>query len=88
MVSEKHNEVRERIANVLTTVVTEMTSSMAGVQVSYLHGDKTTTYKVVLADEYRGKLIGAQGKNIMALRNIVGAMAGNNGFRAIIELVV
>ncbi|QDK38405.1 KH domain-containing protein [Bdellovibrio sp. NC01] len=82
------NEVRQRIAEVLTTVVTEMTSPTAGVEVTYANGDKTTTYKVVLAQEYRGKLIGSQGKNITSLRNIVGAMAGNNGFRAIIELVI
>ncbi len=82
------NEVRHRIAQVLEAVITEMTSTKAGVEVSYASGEKTTTYKVVLAQEFWGKLIGSQGKNITSLRNIVGAMAGNNGFRAIIELVI
>lgn len=85
---ESVNEVRQRIAHVLETVVTEMTSPRAGVEVSYSSGEKTTTYRVTLSQEFRGKLIGSQGKNITSLRNIVGAMAGNNGFRAIIELVI
>lgn len=88
MIQNTENEIRDRIAQVLEKVVTEMTSPHAGVEVTYASGEKTTTYKVVLAQEFRGKLIGSQGKNITSLRNIVGAMAGNNGFRAIIELVI
>ncbi|MBO9667449.1 MAG: KH domain-containing protein [Bdellovibrio sp.] len=88
LVETNNNEVRERIAQVMAIVVKEMTSCQGDVEVTYSCGEKTTIYKVMLPQEFRGKLIGAQGKNISSLRNILGAMAGNHGFRAIIELVV
>lgn len=81
-------QVRERMANVLRAVVQEMTSCVQDVEVDFTMGDRTTIYRINVPQDYRGKLIGAQGKNITALRNIVGAMGGSNGFRAIIELVV
>jgi len=82
------NEIRERIAKIMESIVREMTSCTTDLEVSFTCGDKTTIYKVLLPQEFRGKLIGAQGKNIQSLRNLLGAMAGNHGFRAIIELVV
>lgn len=85
--TEERVEARERLAQVMREVVEEMTSAYGKVEVTYTSGDKTTVYNVTLPQEFRGKLIGAQGKNITSLRNILGAMAGNHGFRAIIELV-
>ncbi|WP_148278859.1 KH domain-containing protein [Bdellovibrio bacteriovorus] len=82
------DQVRERIAGLLQDVVKEMTNGADGVQVSFVSGDRTTVYHINIPQEHRGKLIGAQGKNITSLRNILAAMAGSNGFRAIIELVV
>jgi predicted RNA-binding protein YlqC (UPF0109 family) len=87
-VEQQLNEARQRIGSIMATVVKEMTSCTDKVEVTFSCGEKTTIYKVELPQEYRGKLIGAQGKNISSLRNILGAMAGNHGFRAIIELVV
>lgn len=81
-------DVRERLAKVLESVIQEMTSCYDRVEVTFSEGEKTTIYKVNLPQEYRGKLIGSQGKNITSLRNIIGAMGGNHGFRAIIELVI
>ncbi|KHD88392.1 MAG: RNA-binding protein [Bdellovibrio sp. ArHS] len=84
----QENAIRERLAKVLQSVIQEMTSCQDNIEVTFNAGEKTTIYKVILPQEFRGKLIGSQGKNITALRNIIGAMAGNHGFRAIIELVV
>ncbi|WP_413612405.1 KH domain-containing protein [Bdellovibrio sp. HCB-110] len=81
------NDIRNRLAEVLQSVIQEMTSCYE-VEVTFSAGDKTTIYRVTVPQEFRGKLIGSQGKNITSLRNIIGAMAGNHGFRAIIELVV
>lgn len=81
-------DIRDRLAKVLESVIQEMTSCYEQVEVTFAAGDKTTVYKVTVPQEYRGKLIGSQGKNITSLRNIIGAMAGNHGFRAIIELVI
>lgn len=81
-------DIRKRLAEVLQSVIEEMTSCYDKVEVNYSEGEKTTVYQVVVPAEVRGKLIGAQGKNIMALRNVIGAMSGNHGFRAIIELVI
>lgn len=88
MLEPAGNEIRERIAKIMESIVREMTSCTTDLEVSFTCGDKTTIYKVLLPQEFRGKLIGAQGKNIQSLRNLLGAMAGNHGFRAIIELVV
>jgi predicted RNA-binding protein YlqC (UPF0109 family) len=81
-------EVRERIATTLRSVVGEMTAGSQIIEVSYIQGDKTTIYKISLPQEYRGKLIGAGGRNISSLRQILTAMSANHGFRAIIDLVV
>ena len=81
-------DIRDRLAKVLESVIQEMTSCSEQVEVTFAAGDKTTVYQVTLPQEFRGKLIGSQGKNITSLRNIIGAMAGNHGFRAIIELVI
>lgn len=88
MLEPADNEIRNRIAKVIESIVREMTSCSKDLEVTFTCGDKTTIYKVLLPPEFRGKLIGAQGKNIQSLRNLLGAMAGNHGFRAIIELVV
>ncbi|MGE5086155.1 MAG: KH domain-containing protein [Bacillota bacterium] len=88
MLQPADNEIRERIAKIMESIVREMTSCTTDLEVTFTCGEKTTIYKVLLPQEFRGKLIGAQGKNIQSLRNLLGAMAGNHGFRAIIELVV
>jgi predicted RNA-binding protein YlqC (UPF0109 family) len=80
-------ESRSRIADVMKSIVTEMTSSEQ-IEVTYTVGENTTIYNISLPQEFRGKLIGAQGRTILALRSILTSMSGNNGFRAIIELVV
>ncbi|CAE80800.1 putative RNA-binding protein [Bdellovibrio bacteriovorus HD100] len=82
------DQVRERIAGLLQDVVREMAGGADGIDVRFTTGDRTTVYCINIPQEHRGKLIGAQGKNITSLRNILAAMAGSNGFRAIIELVV
>lgn len=88
MLEPAETEIRNRIAKIIESIVREMTSCPKDLEVTFTCGDKTTIYKVLLPQEFRGKLIGAQGKNIQSLRNLLGAMAGNHGFRAIIELVV
>lgn len=80
-------EARERIAQVLQIVVHEITSSKV-VKVSFVAGEQTTIYNVEVSPERKGHLIGAQGRNILALRGIVSAMAYNYGLRAVIELVL
>ncbi|WII72673.1 KH domain-containing protein [Bdellovibrio sp. 22V] len=79
---------RLRIANTLRIVVGEMTGGPDIVRVSFVQGEKTTIYKITLEEEsFRGKLIGSGGRNIVSLRQILGAMCANNGFRAIIDVV-
>ncbi|MGE5085370.1 MAG: KH domain-containing protein [Bacillota bacterium] len=81
------SQTRDRLADLMAAIVKEMTSSEE-ISVTYSAGDKTTVYNIHLPPQFRGKLIGSQGRTILALRNILSAMAGNHGFRAIIELVV
>ncbi|WP_253715486.1 KH domain-containing protein [Bdellovibrio bacteriovorus] len=78
---------RMRLAQLLKNIVQEMTSCPGEVEVTFQSGEKTTVYHITVPEGFRGKLIGAQGRNITALRGIIGAMAGNHGFRAVIELV-
>lgn len=88
MVDSAGQEVRERIAGILKSIVQEMTSCQSELEVTFTCGEKTTIYNVNLPQQYRGKLIGSQGKNISSLRGLLTAMSGNHGFRAIIELVI
>ncbi len=80
-------EANQRIAQVLQLVVHEMTSSKV-VNVSYEAGEQTTKYQVEVSPEKKGHLIGSQGRNILALRGLVSAIAYNYGFRAVIDLVI
>lgn len=79
--------IRDRIAGILKSIVQEMTSSEE-IVVTYNVGEQTTIYNIALPQQFRGKLIGSQGRTILSLRSILTAMAGNHGFRAIIELVI
>lgn len=83
----ENNETKIRLAEVLKSVVQEMTSCDQ-VQVVFSSGEQTTIYQVIVPAEVRGKVIGIQGRNIATLRRLIFAMGKNHGFRAIIELLV
>lgn len=78
-------EVSVRIRDILTTILVFM-SGENDVSVEITHGEKTTIFKVNCSQKSIGKIIGAQGKNIGALRTLVASLSGRNGFRSIVEV--
>lgn len=83
----EQNEVKSRLAEVLKSVIQEMTSCDQ-IQVMFSSGEQTTIYQIVVPASVRGKVIGIQGRNISTLRHLIYTMGKNHGFRAIIELVI
>ncbi|WII71978.1 KH domain-containing protein [Bdellovibrio sp. 22V] len=70
---EKHEALRDIIAAVLENIVSKPEST----QVTYRLGDKTTVYEVETIPEDFGRLIGASGRTISALRTLTLAMSFN-----------
>lgn len=83
---EKSEEAREEIRCLIENIVGRMLGSDEGVKVTYFVGERTTVYKVECPDEHLGRLIGAKGKNIMGLRDVVSAVMWPHGIRAIVEI--
>ncbi|MDG0815901.1 KH domain-containing protein [Bdellovibrio svalbardensis] len=82
-------KVSQKLSLVLHKVIREMTGAPDnGVNIEFMLGEKTIVFKINLNPEHRGRLIGSKGKNITALRDLVSAMSGSYGHRAVIDLVV
>lgn len=79
---------REEIRSLLHTLAQNLCNDQNNIQVSYVEGDKTTIYRIEVPTDLRGRLIGANGKTINALRVLLAAVAGTHGFRAVIDLVL
>lgn len=79
---------REEIRSLLHTLAQNLCNDQNNIQVSYVEGDKTTVYRIEVPTDLRGRLIGANGKTINALRVLLAAVAGTHGFRAVIDLVL
>ncbi|KYG64803.1 hypothetical protein AZI86_11400 [Bdellovibrio bacteriovorus] len=86
-VSEDLSKVREEIREALERSIGLVIGASEGYSVEIKLGEKTTLYLVDIAQQQHfGRLLGSKGKNIGALRTLVGAMASVRGFRAIISI--
>ncbi|WP_158320228.1 KH domain-containing protein [Bdellovibrio bacteriovorus] len=84
---DEQNAAREQIKRILESFIQAIAPGVEA-KVSYACGPRTTVYKIDMPENLRGRLIGSQGRNICALRQVLAAMSGAAKFRAIIDLVV
>ena len=57
------------------------------VDVTEVDGEKTTTFKLKVAKEDIGKIIGKRGRTAGSIRTILNAVSTKNGKRAELEIV-
>jgi len=57
------------------------------VDITEVDGEKTTTFKLKVAKEDIGKIIGKRGRTVGSIRTILNAVSTKNGKRAELEIV-
>jgi len=73
--------------NVINAIIGEVVENEKAVQITELHGDKTSIYEMRCEKEDVGRVIGKNGKTIGAVRNLLTLLASRNGRRAVLEVV-
>ena len=64
-----------------------LVASPEQVSVSEIGGGNTVVYELKVAKSDIGKVIGKQGKNINAIRTLLGAIAGKTHIRMMLEII-
>ena len=77
----------ELICQIMSIVVRELTGCGDDLDLTYVNGEHSTIFRINVSPAYKGRLVGTQGRTISALRNLLAAMAGRRGYRAVIDLV-
>ena len=57
------------------------------VKVTEIEGEKTSVFELSVSKEDIGKIIGKQGKTVMAMRIILSAVAAKKRKRAFVEII-
>ena len=73
--------------NLLTEIAKQMVDYPDQVNVKETDGVNTLVLELYVAKEDRGKIIGAKGRNIQAIRTIMMAVSGKINKRIVVELV-
>lgn len=79
-------EIREKAREFLLSALQMLAPDSHGIGVDVVVGEKTTQYVVRCPREAIGRVIGQKGATIMSLRQVVGAIMGAAGARAVIEI--
>lgn len=79
-------EVKTEIADILQRILKQLFRHADEVEVSVIQGEKTTIFEIDLAPGDFGRLLGAKGKNIEALRTVFTSLTASKGFRSVIRV--
>lgn len=80
------DQICEEIAAVLRRTFFLVVGQSEEVKITVIHGEKTSVFKVDVSRENLGRVLGAKGKTIAAIRQTVSAMVGIYNFRAVVEV--
>lgn len=86
----KNDELKahcELLTQIMSIVVRELTGCGDELDLTYINGEHSTIFRITVSPEFKGRLVGTQGRTISSLRNLLAAMAGRKGYRAVIDLV-
>ena len=72
--------------DLITEIVQALVDQPDQVSVTEIEGGHTTVLELKVAKSDMGKVIGKQGRNAVALRTILSAVAGKTGKRFILEI--
>lgn len=75
-----------QIQNLLESVVEAMVDNGAQASVVLVKGERTHIYRIEVAKDDRGKIIGRNGKNVTALRTLLASWIAKHNFRAVIDI--
>ncbi|MFV3407842.1 KH domain-containing protein [Bdellovibrio bacteriovorus] len=84
--SDNITEIREKAREFLLSALKMLAPEAEGIGVDVVVGEKTTQYIVSCPKEAIGRVIGQRGATIMSLRQVLGAIMGAAGARAVIEI--
>jgi hypothetical protein len=68
-------------------IAQQLVDSPDDVKVSVIEGDYTTVFELSVARADIGKVIGREGRNVMAMRTLLNAVSSKARKRAILEIV-
>lgn len=83
---EKKAEISVEIQNLISSILTQILQHPEKLKVTIEDGPDTVVYDVDFDPSDFGRLVGAKGKHIGALRVIVLTISATHGFRAIVRI--
>lgn len=84
--AELQNQIREAVRVLLEGLIKGVVQDPSSVKVRYQVGERTTQFFVECNIVEIGRVIGAKGRTIGAIRVLVASMMGNHGMRSIVEI--
>lgn len=76
----------DEIVKLMDMVVRSLVDNPGQVYVRYRHGEQTTQFFIKVAKEDIGKVIGKQGRNIDAIREILKNICAKRRMRGVVEV--
>ena len=73
--------------DLITEIAQALVDQPEHVLVTEIEGDSTNVLELSVAKSDMGKVIGKKGRNAMALRTILGAVAGKTRKRYVLEII-
>ena len=78
---------QEQVKDLVLKIVRSLVDSPEQVSVSEIGGGDTVVYELTVSKSDVGKVIGKQGRNIDAIRTILGAVGGKTHNRFMLEII-
>jgi len=75
------------LEHIIKTMACALVDDASGVRIKVVPGEQTTVFELYVSRADRGKVIGKQGRNALAMRTIVNAAATKVGKRVVLEIV-
>ena len=76
----------EEIVKLLDMVIRSMVDEPGKVYIRYSHGEQTTQFFIKVAKSDVGKVIGKEGRNISAIREILKNICAKRRMRGVVEV--
>lgn len=73
--------------NILETIIRSLVEKPEEISINEIIGEKTIVYKVAVAEEDMGKVIGKNGKIAQSIRSIMKGIASKQRKRVTIEFI-
>lgn len=82
-----NDHIKTEIQSIITDLCERLADFPEFVSTHIVNGERNTIYEIKSHESDLGKLLGREGKNIKAIRQIAQSIASKNGFYAQVELL-